>query len=181
MLTNNRDDLYFFSELPNELEIKSYPFLPNPIAVIASKEHRLASRKRLQWQDIANERFVMREAGSSSLICIDDYLRSQGFSISDVITIQSNEAIKHAVMANMGISIISAYILSNADTDGITQLNVSGFPIPSEWRIAHLKDKKLSPAASRFLDFMLSNARDLLPMKKIEKNVQSAMKGKWGS
>jgi len=180
-LSNNLDDLYFFSELPNELEIESYPFLPNPIAVIASKEHHLAKRKRLQWKDIANERFVMREAGSSSLICVNDYLVSQGYTISDVVTIQSNEAIKHAVMANMGISIISAYILSNADTDGITQLNVSGFPIKTEWRIVHLKDKKLSPVASRFLQFMLTNSRDLLPMKKIEKNVQSAMKGKWGS
>ncbi len=180
-LTDNLDDLYFFSELPDELDISSYPFLPNPIAVIASKEHRLASHKRLQWQDIANERFVLREPGSSASICVDKYLSSRDLSIPDVITIQSNEAIKHAVMANMGISIISAYILSNADSDGITQLNVNGFPIKSEWRIVHLKDKKLSPVAARFLEFMLVNARDLLPMKKIERNVQSAMKGEWGS
>ncbi len=180
-LSENRDDIYFFSELPEDLDIKSYPFLPNPIAVIASTTHHLAARKRLQWKDIENERFVVREAGSSASICVENYLSSQHVSIRDSLIIQSNEAIKHAVMANMGLGIISAYILSNADADGITQLNVKGFPIQSEWRIVHLSDKKLSPVAERFLDFMLTNARDLLPMKKIEKNVRSALKGKWGS
>ena len=177
-LSANRDDLYFFSEIPEDLNIISHPFLPNPITVIASKNHHLANRKRLQWKDIADERFVLREAGSSASISVDRYCADQNVSIENHITIQSNEAIKYAVMANMGISIISAYILGNADVDGITQLNVKGFPIHSEFRIVHLRDKKLSPVAARFLEFMLKNSRDLLPMKKIEKNVQRAMKGK---
>lgn len=180
-MANNQDDLYFFSELPDDMDIKSYPFLPNPIAVIASKKHPLATRKRLKWTDVADERFVVREAGSSASICVDKHFASENISIKNSITIQSNEAIKHAVMANMGLGIISAYILSNADADGITQLNVKGFPILSEWRIVHLNDKTLSPVADRFLQFMLTNSRDLLPMKTIEKNVQKAMKGKWGS
>jgi len=109
-LNSNLDDLYFFSELPENLDIVSYPFLPNPIAVIASKQHALAKRKRLRWSDIENQRFVMRENGSGSLHGVQAYLRSKDLQMHDVITIQSNEAIKHAVMANMGISIMSAYI-----------------------------------------------------------------------
>lgn len=184
-LNANLDDLYFFGDLPKGLEIESFPFLPNPIAVMASKNHHLAgdalAAKTFSWKDLENERFVMREPGSSPSHFVQKYLKANKLVMRDVMTIQSNEAIKHAVMANMGISIISAYILSNADTDGLIQLNVEGFPLLSEWRIVHLKDKKLSSITQRFLEFMLENSRDLLPMKKIERNVQRAMDGTWGA
>ncbi len=179
-LSDNLDDLYFVNELPDDVGVDSYPFLPNPVAVIASKNHRLATRKRLRWQDIENERFIMRERGSGSLVGVQTYLKENGYQIRDSLTIESNEAIKHAVMANMGISILSAYILGNADADGLKQLNVSGFPIMSQWQLVHLQEKKLSTVAQRFLDFTLENARELLPMKKIDANVQLAMKGIWG-
>lgn len=180
-LKNNQDDLYFFSELPHDLNIHSHPFLPNPIAVVASKKHSLANLKGLIWSDIKDERFLMREAGSGEMIKIQNYLKDNEFKMDDVMTIESNEAIKHAVMANMGISIMSAYILSNSDMDGLTQLDVADFPLMSRWEVTHLKDKKLSPVAQRFLDFLLENGLEILPMKKIEKNVQSAIDGNWGS
>lgn len=180
-LKDNLDDLYFFSEPPVDIEVETSPFLPNPIAVVASKEHELAGKKGLTWSDIENQRFIMRETGSGGMIKVTSYLAANNLAMHDVMTIKSNEAIKHAVMANMGISIMSAYILSNADTDGLTQLNVDGFPIMSHWRVTHLKGKRLSSVARRFLDFILENGRDVLPMKKIEKNVQSAMHGNWGS
>lgn len=180
-LNKNLDDLYIFSELPESLDIVSYPFLPNPIAVVASKKHELANKKKLKWEDIRDVRFIMREAGSDSLFIVNNYLKENNYKMTDVMTIQSNEAIKHAVMANMGVSIISAYTLSNADTDGIVQLDVEGFPLISHWELVHIKEKKLSSVAQRFLDFTLNNGRNLLPMKKIERNVQSAIDGKWGS
>jgi len=114
------------------------------------------------------------------MVKIQEYLDRKKFIMHDVMTIESNEAIKHAVMANMGISILSAYILSNADMDGITQLDVDEFPLMSQWEVAHLKDKKLSSAAQRFLDFLLTHGKEILPMQKIEKNVQSAILGSWG-
>jgi len=179
-LKANSDDFYFFSELPSDLNIKSYPFLPNPVAVVASKNHELAKRKNLRWVDIEQQRFLMRESGSGEMIKIRNHLKNKEFFMHDVMTIESNEAIKHAVMANMGISIVSAYILSNSDADGLTQLDVEGFPLMSQWEVVHLGDKKLSPVAQRFLQFLLENAREVLPMKKIEENVQSAILGKWG-
>ena len=180
-LNKNLDDLYIFSKLPESLDIVSYPFLPNPIAVVASKKHELANKKKLRWDDIRDVRFIMREAGSDSLFSVNNYLKENNYKMTDVMTIQSNEAIKHAVMANMGISIISAYTLSNADTDGIVQLDVEGFPLISQWEVVHMKEKKLSLVAQKFLGFTLNNGRNLLPMKKIERNVQSAIDGKWGS
>lgn len=181
-LTKNQDDLYIFSELPDTLDISSYHFLPNPVVVIASKNHPLAKRSEtLSWKDVADERFILRETGSSSLLGVKNFLKKNNLTINDVMTIQSNEAIKHAVMANMGISIMSAYILSNADETGLVQLNVEGFPLMSNWDIVHLRDKKLSSVAQRFLDFVIEDGSSLLPMKKINQKVQSAIDGNWGT
>lgn len=179
-LSRNQDDFYIFSELPEDLDISSTDFLPNPTVVIASKEHRLANRDGiLRWQDIENERFILREQGSSSLLGINKYLQENSRVIKDVMTIESNEAVKHAVMANMGISIMSAFILSNADKDGLVQLNVEGFPLMSEWEIVHLREKKLSSVAQRFLDFVTGGGQDLLPMRQINQKVQAAIDGNW--
>jgi DNA-binding transcriptional LysR family regulator len=123
----------------------------------------------------------MREKGSGSLYGVQNFLDANDYKMSDVMTIQSNEAIKHAVMVNMGISIISAYKLSNAATDDIVQLDVEGFPLLSKWKMVHLKEKKLSSVAQRFLDFVLNNSRELLPMQKIKRNVQSVIDGNWGN
>jgi hypothetical protein len=47
--------------------------------------------------------------------------------------------------------------------------------------MVHLKEKKLSSVAQRFLDFVLNNSRELLPMQKIKRNVQSVIDGNWGN
>jgi len=180
-ISKNRDDLYIFSELPDDLDISASHFLPNPIVVVASKHHPLARQEgTLNWQDIAGERFILREAGSGSLLGIRKFLREHNHTIGDIMTIESNEAIKHAVMANMGISIMSAYILSNADADGLVQLNVEGFPMMSHWDIVHLQHKKLSSVARRFLEFITTGGQELLPMREINQKVQSALDGNWG-
>ncbi len=179
-MQSNMDDVYFVNEMASEVDVHREPFLDNPIAVIASREHRLSQRKKLSWQDIADERFILREDGSDSLLEVQRFLTENKLSLNKVMTIQSNEAIKRAVMANMGISIISAYILGNADADGLTQLNVKGFPIMSQWQIVYLQDKKLSKIAKQFIDYTKKNSRELLPMRKIEANINLAMEGIWG-
>ncbi|MBX2857988.1 MAG: LysR family transcriptional regulator [Cellvibrionaceae bacterium] len=174
-LKENLDDLYIFSEPPKDLAVQTTPFLPNPIAIIASVKHPLAGKKNLQWQDLKHEHFIMREPGSSATHKVMNYLTQHNLSMNRVMTINSNEAIKHSVMANMGISIMSVYILSNAENDGLVQLDVSGFPLHSQWELIYSKHKNLSPAAQHFFNFVLEQGRELLPMKKIEHNIESAL------
>jgi DNA-binding transcriptional LysR family regulator len=178
-LDNNLDDLYIFSELPENVDISCYPFLPNPIAVIASKDNLLTKRRKLTWDDLAEQKFIMREEGSGSLYTVQKHLEKHGLRLPKAMNIQSNEAIKHAVMANMGICILSAHMLVNADTDGLAQLKVEHFPILSQWQIVHLSQKRLSTVATAFLDFMLREGKDHLPMDRIKANVLSAQKGVW--
>ncbi|HET6564005.1 MAG TPA: LysR family transcriptional regulator [Xanthomonadales bacterium] len=176
-LGQNLDDLYIFSDPPVGEDIDCYPFLPNPLAAIASRDHPLASRKQLDWADIEGEKFLMREPGSGTRRAIDRYLQEQGLKLGRTMVIESNEAIKFAVMENMGITILSAYALADAKRDGLVQLPVRGFPLMSHWHLVQLRSKKLSLIAERFLEFVTERGADLLPMQKIEQHIQRAMKG----
>ena len=174
-LNGNRDDLYIFGDPPDELEIHGRPFLPNPLAVIASAKNPLNRRRRLDWEDLRGQKFLLREEGSGTHNTIRKHLRENNLSLAKTMVVESNEAIKYAVMADMGITILSAYVLADAEEDGLAQLRVRGFPIMSHWHVVNLKSKKLSLIAERFLDFILNRSRDVLPMEHIEQQVQRAL------
>ena len=174
-MNDNLDDLYIFSDPPDDDSCNSTPFLPNPIAVIASAKNPLRRHKRLQWADLAEQRFLMRERGSGTYNTVARHLEKLGLKLGKSMTIESNEAIKYAVIENMGISILSAYVLANAAEDGLVQLPVEGFPVMSHWYVVSLSDKKASMIAERFLEFVLNRGHDVLPMERIEQQVRRAL------
>ncbi|MDJ0710730.1 MAG: LysR substrate-binding domain-containing protein [Woeseiaceae bacterium] len=174
-LNENLDDLYIFNGLPRELDIESFRFLPNPIAVIASGKHSLAGKKRLAWHELENEKFLMREPGSGTFEAIRRHLEANDLKLGKTMTIESNEAIKHAVVEDMGVTILSAYVLADAVGTDLVQLRVKGFPIMSDWYVVHPRAKQLSLIAERFLEFVLKKGPDVLPMENLERQVKRAL------
>ena len=174
-LKSNLDDFYLFSDPPENLDIVRYQFLPNPLAVIASVDNPLSKRKNLQWQDLSGEKFLMREHGSGTNNAIEKHLKEHQLTIEKKMIIESNEAIKLSVIENMGISILSAYVLSKSKEDGLEQLRIPNFPVMSHWYITHLREKNLSLIAQHFLDFVLNKHQDVLPMKKIEAHIKRSL------
>tara|TARA_R110002049_G_scaffold222206_1_gene393781 strand:- start:1002 stop:1991 length:990 start_codon:yes stop_codon:yes gene_type:complete len=173
-IKDNRDDLYIFNRVPKHLDITHHPFLPNPLVVVARKDNPLAQRKRLTWEDLSGERVILRDAGSGSRLALDEHLVSNGLVVERPLVMASSEAIKLSVMSNMGVGILSAYALVYADADGLVQLPVSGFPVTTQWHVIHLRQKQLSPVAASFLQFMLEEGRNHLPMKRIEARLRQA-------
>ena len=174
-LNENLDDLYIFNDLPTDLDITAHRFLPNPLAVIASSKHPLAGRKGLEWKDLRDEKFLMREPGSGTYAAIREHLDAAGHRLGKTMTIESNEAIKYAVVENMGVTILSAYVLADAVGPGLAQLRVKGFPILSDWHVVHAQAKHLSLIAERFLEFVLKRGPDVLPMENLERQVRRAL------
>ncbi len=174
-LNDNRDDLYIFNSLPRDLDIESHRFLPNPLAVISSRQHPLAGRKGLKWQDLAGETFLMREKGSGTRNAIQRHLDSSGLQLGKTMTIESNEAIKYAVVENMGITILSAYALADSVGTDLVQLRVAGFPILSDWYVVYPRSKPLTLIAERFLEFVLKRGPDVLPVENLERQVRRAL------
>lgn len=174
-LSENLDDLYVLNGLPEDVDIKSFRFLPNPLAVIASSNHPLAGKKGLNWSDLADETFLMRESGSGTFEAIRNHLDKNGLSLGKTLTIESNEAIKYAVVENMGITILSAYVLADAVGSDLVQLRVKGLPIMSDWHVVYPRAKQLSLVAERFLEFVLKRGPDVLPIENLERQVQRAL------
>lgn len=171
----NLDDLYVFSDPPEDMEIETFPFLPNPLVVVASVNNPLARRKGLKWEDLAGQTFLLRESGSGTMNAVHQHLDGTGQRIDNRMVIESNETIKFMVMENMGISILSAHGLANAREDGLVQLRLEGFPIMSQWYLAKIPGKRLSLAADRFLEFALNRREDVLPMRQIREQVDRAL------
>jgi hypothetical protein len=69
---------------------------------------------------------------------------------------------------------LSAYALVNAEADGLSQLRVDGFPIMTQWHLIHLRQKQLSQVAQGFLEFVLEEAEQHLPMDKIEERIRQS-------
>ena len=138
------DDFYVFSHPPEDEDLNITDFLPNPLVAIAPVGHPLAKRRRLSLADLAAEPFLMREAGSGTRHAIERHLERHGVRLNVRMTIESNEAIKHAVMSGLGISILSEHTLSYGGSAGLEKLSVRQLPIESTWYLVRLRSRRLS-------------------------------------
>jgi len=129
------------------------------VVVIAAAAHPLAGRA-LELSDLAQQRWLMREAGSAIRMVTEQRLTKAGFVPQVAMSLGSNEAIKHAVAAGLGIAVISQLAVASALShglddarQGLTVLDVSGFPIQRRWSVVWRNDQSLSAAARRFVAY----------------------------
>jgi LysR family transcriptional regulator, low CO2-responsive transcriptional regulator len=152
-LANNQDDLYVMSQLPEHLDVKAYPFLENPLVVVAPRNHPLANEKNIPLKRLTEEAFLMREPGSGTRRSFQKLLDSQDLSVRVRLELGSNEAIKQAIVGQLGLSVLSRHTLVS-DSDELTILDVEGFPLSRQWYIVSLSGKQLSVVAKTFLEYL---------------------------
>jgi DNA-binding transcriptional LysR family regulator len=162
-LASNETDLVIMGRPPRELSTIAEPFAKHPLAIIAAPEHPLASKRRLSLKQLGNENFVIREEGSGTRASMERVFRDRGVRFKTSMEVSSNETIKQSVMAGMGISFISLHTVSlELATGKLVTLNVSGLPLIRDWYVIHLRDKKLSPIATAFRNFLLDQGAGII-------------------
>lgn len=155
-LRDNQDDLYIMSMPPTDINLEDQVFMPNPLVVIAANSHPLATRRNLKLDDLSKLRFILRECGSGTRMAIDAHFKRLGFKPNLRLELGSNEAIKEAVAGDLGVSVVSSYALhGQAAEHGVSVLDVTGFPIESNWHVVRQKGKQLSPIAKVFQEHLL--------------------------
>lgn len=157
-LTAGMDDFYVFSHPPANDRLELIEFLSNRLVAIAPKSHPLAQKKRVTLAEFCQAPFLMREEGSGTRHAIDSYLAHLGCTLNVRMTIESNEAIKYAVMSGMGVSILSEHTLAFGDRSGLAILDVEQLSIVTHWYLVRLKNKPMSPVARAFLAFIQQNS-----------------------
>jgi DNA-binding transcriptional LysR family regulator len=163
-LADNVTDLVIMGRPPRELQTIAEPFAKHPLVVIAAPDHPLAnSRRKLPLERLATERFVIREPGSGTRASMEHVFREHGVPINAAMEVSSNETIKQAVMAGMGISFISRHTVNlELATGKLVTLNVKGMPLVRDWYVIHMRDKRLSPITVAFRSFLLARGAEVI-------------------
>ncbi len=159
-LEQNMDDIYIMSMPPLNIEIEDEIFMPNPLVIIAAKNHPLSNQKNLDLHQLKNERFILRELGSGTRMASTIQFKKKKFVPNIRLELGSNESIKQAVAAGLGIGLVSIHALNDYQGfDDIAILNIEDFPIHSNWHIVRSVGKKLTPIAKIFHDHLLEQAK----------------------
>ena len=156
------DDFFVFSHPPKDIDTESIEFLDNPLVAIAHEDHPLAQRKRLTLKQLADEPFLIREQGSGTRHALEEFLRERDLQLNVKMTIESNEAIKHSVLSNLGVSILSAHTLTYGGRAGLVKLPVRELPIESHWFFVWTRHARRTVIASEFLDYVEREGRQAL-------------------
>jgi DNA-binding transcriptional LysR family regulator len=162
-LQANEDDLLIMGQVPEGLDVEAHPFLDNDLVVVAHAGHPLAGRRRIPMKRLCQERFLVREQGSGTRLAIEAVVAGRGQRIEPYMELGDSEAIKHGILAGLGISVMSRHnIRLELESGRLVVLDVEGFPLRRKWYAVHPRTKKLSLTTRTFLEFILREAGRIL-------------------
>jgi LysR family transcriptional regulator, low CO2-responsive transcriptional regulator len=157
-LQRNEIDLAVMGRPPRELEMVAEAFAQHPYVFIGRADHPAAKAESIDLFELRRETVLIRELESGTRMLSDEYFEKTLFKPRRLIEMDSNETIKQAVIAGMGVSLISMHTLGLELRHGaLAILKVQGTPIMRTWHVAHLADKRHSPAAKAMRDFILEH------------------------
>jgi DNA-binding transcriptional LysR family regulator len=156
-LAENLTDLAVMVRPPEGLDTVHQAFAPHAYVIVAAADHPLASQRRISVDRVLREPFVTREHGSDTWIAMKEAFGTRMPEVSVAMEIRSNETIKQAVLAGMGVSFMSEHAVAlEVDIGRLAVLNVDGFPAMRQWFVVHRRSKRLSPVAVAFRQFLLA-------------------------
>ncbi len=155
MLEHYQVDLALMGRTPRRIAVESTAFAEHPYVIIASPLHPLASSQRIDPKSLLGETFLAREPGSGTRMVLERFFDDRGLRQPKVQEMNSNENIKQAVMARMGLAVISKHTIQlELQTRRLVELDVIDMPQIRTWFVVHLKDKELTTAAAQFKQFV---------------------------
>lgn len=162
-ISNNDDDLYLFADAPELDDVVVQELLPNPLVVLARDDHPLVDVKDIAFERLAQEPFLVREEGSGARRITMRLFQEHGLEPQVRMELGTNEAIKEAILAGLGITIMSRHTFGlDPESSRYRCLDVRGFPIDNHWYLVYPASKRLSPVARAFLDFARARAKGMV-------------------
>lgn len=153
-LQNNEVDFALVSTLPSGIAIASEVLLTNKLFLVSNKKITLTPREKIQ-DYLSNAALIYREEGSATRIAMETFLKQNGIQSKMQLQLTSNEAVKQAVIAGLGLSIMPLIGLKNELENGsINIVPLKKLPLVTNWTLIWLQAKKMSPAASAYLEFI---------------------------
>lgn len=162
-LAENESDLIIMGRPPREIDTVAETFARHPLVIVAAPSHPLARRRRIPLDALAGENFLIREQGSGTRAAMERVFQERGATYQASMEVSSNETIKQAVIAGMGISFISLHTVGLELKAGrLVALDVVGLPVMRDWFVMHLRRKRLSPIAAAFRSLLLESGAGII-------------------
>ena len=163
MLQSNEVDIAIMGRPPKEMATRVEPFAAHPHVFVAPVDHPLLQRGHVTPGMLDPYGFIVREQGSGTRAAMEKFLDDSNTRTRVTMEMSSNETIKQAVMAGMGLSFLSLHTLGlELDNRLIAVLDVEGSPVIRAWNVVHTQSKLLSPIAEAFRYFILERGEAYL-------------------
>jgi LysR family transcriptional regulator, low CO2-responsive transcriptional regulator len=158
MMAANEVDMAIMGRPPQGFPNRAEPFALHPHGLITSPRHPFAQVEGVPAAALAREPFIVREAGSGTRAALVEYLDHWQLKPVFVMEMDSTEAIKQAVMAGMGVSLVSLHTIGLEWANGLLAAPpVEGLPLMRRWHVVNTAGKLLSPAAEALRYFVLEH------------------------
>lgn len=161
-LENNECDFAMVSTIPKKLKIERIELMKNQMFFVAGRNFKV-HKNEIDIKALSKSIFVFRENGSATRLAMERFLVKHKVEIIKKIELTSTEAVKQAVIAGLGISIMPIIGIKQALKNGDLQiLNIKGLPIETNWNLIWLKSKNLSNVAKAFRDYIASSKDEII-------------------
>ena len=161
-LENNEVDFAMVSVVPDHLKLDSISLMKNKLYLIG-KSNLDGVNKKLSKEDFLKLPLIFREKGSATRAAMERFLDENKISTNKKISLTSNEAVKQAVIAGLGFSVLPLLGIKNALANKDLEIvPVQGLPIITDWNLIWLSSKKLSPTAAAFKEYITSHKEEII-------------------
>jgi DNA-binding transcriptional LysR family regulator len=153
-LAKNEIDFALVSVLPNNLQIEKIELLKNKLFLVGNNEYK-TNKKKVDKKMLEKFSLIYREEGSATRTIMEKFIAKNSLSVRKKIELTSNEAIKQALLAGLGVSVMPLIGIRNELRDKTLQIIPTiGLPIATTWNLIWLKGKKFSPVAENFINYI---------------------------
>lgn len=161
-LEKNEIDFAMVSVMPPKLNLERIELMKNKLFLVGGKQFSMKTKYFTNTQ-FESASLLYRETGSATRNEMEAFMASKKLPSYKKIELTSNEALKQAVIAGLGLSIMPLIGLKNELKNGDLQIiPVQGLPISTHWNLVWLKAKKLSPTAAAFLAYIEEEKEEII-------------------
>ena len=162
LLEQNQSDFSLVSVLPKHVALQKIELMPNSLYLIGAGNQSIQA-DAINKQTLEKLSLIYREEGSATRMAMEKFIEKNRISVKKKIQLTSNEAVKQAVIAGIGYSIMPVIGLKNElERNQLQIIPIKGLPIKTAWNLVWHRKKKLSPVATAFKEYIEKNKNQII-------------------
>jgi len=168
LLADNTCDMAIMGAPPEDQDLVAEPFMEDPLVFIAAPDHPLAQERSISLSRLVQEPFLMRESDSDTRNTMEQLFAKTGLTISPSMVVNSNEALKRSVQAELGLAMVPLHsVMLEVAGRHLVVLDIDAIPLRRSWYVVHRQGKRFSRVAEAFKNLVLQT-----PQQQIQDNVK---------